>query len=257
MFEVSIVPPLAEHCSTYLANYRQKEHDFFNKFFGSSYFGTICIMPEIFKTKEKESEQIQRLLGNNYSHNLWSSFVVNPNLSFQSQHDQEEVILLGRRHPITNLGWLSLVCIGLFVPMVWVEFPFFAVLTEVTLTKITILWYLSIIFYVIMNFLMWFYNVYIVTDERLIDVDFAGLLNKTVNIAELEKLEDVNYTQNGLMDSLFNMGDVIVQTASEQKTQDASGELSAFTFEKIASPDMVAQVISQLMDNQQEELRRK
>ncbi len=215
-------------------------------------------MAEIFKTKEKESEQIQRLLGDSFSRSLWSSFVVNPDkLRFQSQHDQEEVILLGRRHPITNLGWMSLVAVALVVPMFWMEFPFFAVLTEVTITKVTILWYLSLIFYVILNFLLWFYNVYIVSDERLIDVDFTGLLNKTVNIAELGKLEDVNYSQNGLMDSLFNMGDVIVQTASEQKTQDASGELSAFTFEQIANPDKVAQVISQLIDNEQEEDKRR
>lgn len=214
-------------------------------------------MPEVFK-KEKESEQIKRMLGDNCSNSLWSSFVVNPHrLRFQAQHESEEVILLGRRHPITNLGWLSLVCIALFVPMIWGEFPFFNALTELTVTKVTILWYLTLIFYVILNFLLWFYNVYIVTDERLVDVDFVGLLNKTVNIADLDKLEDVNYSQNGLMDSLFNMGDVIVQTASEQKTPDASGELSAFTFEEIANPDKVAQVISQLIDNEEEENRRR
>lgn len=214
-------------------------------------------MPEVFK-KEKESEQIQRMLGDNCSNSLWSSFVVNPSrLSFQAQHEKEEVILLGRRHPITNIGWLSVVAFAIFIPMFWKEFPFFTVLSEVTMTKVTILWYLSIIFYTILNFLLWFYNVYLVTDERLVDVDFTGLLNKTVNIADLDKLEDVNYSQNGLMDSLFNMGDVIVQTASEQKTPDASGELSAFTFEEIANPDKVAQVISQLIDNEEEENRRR
>lgn len=210
-------------------------------------------MVEVYK-KEKESEQIQRILGNNCSRNIWSSFVINPlRLSFDSQHESEEVILLGRRHPITNLGWISLVVIALFVPTIWHSFPFFSALSDLVLEKVTILWYLSIIFFVIMNFLLWFYNVYIVTDERLIDVDFTGLLSKTVNVAELHKLEDVNYSQNGLMDSLFNMGNVIVQTASEQKTQDASGELSAFTFEKISNPDKVVQVISQLIDNEEEE----
>lgn len=213
-------------------------------------------MPELFK-KEKESEQIKKILGDNCPRNLWGSFVFTPEkLRFESQHEAEEVILLGRRHPITNLWWLALVSIGLVVPMFWAEFPFFTVLTEVTMVKVTILWYLSIIFYVILNFLLWFYNVYIVTDERLIDVDFTGLLSKVVNIADLDDLVDVNYSQHGLVDSLFNMGDVIVQTSSEQKTPDASGELSAFTFEEIANPDKVAQVISQLIDNEEEENRR-
>lgn len=212
---------------------------------------------EVYK-KEKESEQIRRMLGDKCSSSLWSSFVVNPHrLAFDAQHESEEVILLGRRHPITNLGWLSLVAVAIFVPVFWQSFPFFAVLSDVTVEKVTILWYLSLIFFVIMNFLLWFYNVYIVTDERLVDVDFTGLLRKTVNLTDLDKLEDVNYSQNGLMDSLFNMGNVIVQTASEQKTPDASGELSAFTFEKIANPDKVAQVISQLIDNEEEENRRR
>jgi hypothetical protein len=86
-----------------------------------------------------------------------------------------------------------------------------------------------------------------------VDVDFVGLLSKTVNVTELDNVEDVNYSQNGLMDSFFNMGDVIVQTASEQKTQDASGELSAFTFEAIANPDKVSQIISKLVHDEEEQ----
>ncbi len=89
-----------------------------------------------------------------------------------------------------------------------------------------------------------------------VDVDFSGLLSKVVNVADLNNLEDVNYSQTGLVDSIFNIGTVVVQTASEQKTPDASGELSAFTFEKIPSPDKVTQVISLLIDNEEKENRR-
>lgn len=215
-------------------------------------------MPEIFAKKEKESDQVKRMLGDKCTKgSLWSSFVVNPGrLSFETQHESEEVILLGRSHPIVNLGWLSLVSIAVFVPLFWGEFPFFTVLSELTLTKVTVLWYLSLIFYTILNSLLWFYNVYIVTDERLVDVDFSGLLSKVVNVADLNNLEDVNYSQTGLVDSIFNIGTVVVQTASEQKTPDASGELSAFTFEKITSPDKVTQVISLLIDNEEKDNRR-
>ena len=204
---------------------------------------------------EKESDQIKRILGDSCTKtSLLGSFVFNPNkLRFETQYENEEVILLGRRHPITNLGWLTLVSIATFIPLFWETFPFFSVLDNITITKVTVLWYLALTFYVIQNSLLWFYNVYIVTDERLVDVDFVGLLNKTVNVADLNNLEDVNYSQNGLVDSLFNIGNVVVQTASEQKTPDAAGELSAFTFEKISDPDKVAQVISQLIDNEEKE----
>jgi len=212
-------------------------------------------MPEkIGKVKESKVENVRGLFGHNLPKSIWGSFAVGPeDLRFEAQHEDEEIIILGRRHPVTNLGWLTIVCFAVFIPTVWGSFPFFAALSTLTLTKITILWYLAMLFFVIQNFLLWFYNIYIVTNERLVDVDFVGLLSKTVNVTELDNVEDVNYSQNGLMDSFFNMGDVIVQTASEQKTQDASGELSAFTFEAIANPDKVSQIISKLVHDEEEQ----
>lgn len=212
-------------------------------------------MPELFSSAgEKESDQIKKMLGGNCPTSVWGSFAVTPeNLKFEAQQDGEEVIILGRRHLVTNLWWLALVCVAVFIPMVWGSFPMFEVISTLTVTKVTILWYLGLLFYVIQHFLLWFYNVYIVTSERLVDVDFTGLLSKVVNVTQLDNVEDVNYSQHGLMDSLFDMGDVIVQTASEQKTPDASGELSAFTFESIAYPDRVSQVINMLVDNEDKE----
>lgn len=212
-------------------------------------------MPEVFNSAgEKESDQIKKMLGGNCPTSVWGSFAVTPDhLKFEAQHENEEVIILGRRHPITNLWWLAMVCVAVFIPMIWGSFPMFQVISGLTVTKVTILWYLGLLFYVIQHFLLWFYNVYIVTNERLVDVDFVGLLSKVVNVTQLDNVEDVNYSQHGLMDSMFDMGDVIVQTASEQKTPDASGELSAFTFESIAYPDKVAQVINMLVDNEDKE----
>lgn len=212
-------------------------------------------MPEVFNAKMgKGIELVKNILGENMPTSVWGSFAVAPkHLKFESQHEDEEVVILGRRHPITNLWWLTLVCVGVFVPMVWGGFPMFVSISSLTMTKVTILWYLGLLFYAIQHFLLWFYNIYIVTNERLVDVDFMGLLSKTVNVTELENIEDVNYTQNGIMDSFFNMGDVIVQTASEQRTPDTAGEMSAFTFESIANPDKVSQIISRLVHNENEE----
>lgn len=216
-------------------------------------------MPEVFKVKgQRDVEEVKKMLGNFFAGSILGSFVLTPqNLKFESQHEGEEVIVIGRRHPITNLWWLAIVSFAVFVPMVWESFPLFQSVSALTVTKITILWYLGLLFYSIQNFLLWFYNIYIVTDERLVDVDFIGLLQKTVNVARFDDIVDVNYSQGGLADSIFNMGDVIVQTSSEQKTPDASGEASAFTFESVAYPDKLAQVISKLVDLEEEEDRKR
>jgi len=214
-------------------------------------------MPEIFTkpTRKKIHDDVRHIFGGS-SGSLWGSFMVGPDdVKFETQHDEEEVVLLGRRHFITNIGWMSVLCFGVFVPMFWGEFPFFKALDGITLFKISLLWYTCMIFYGIQNFLLWFYNIYIVSTDRLVDVDFNSLLNKTVNVTQLSKIEDVNYSQKGIMESFFNYGDVIVETASEQKTPDASGDASAFTFDSVSNPDKLTAVISKLIENDEEERR--
>ncbi len=181
---------------------------------------------------------------------ILGSFFAHPKkCRFETQQDDEEILILGRRHFITNLGWMATLCFAFVVPFVWGEFPFIKALDGNTMVSLTMLWYMVLIFFGMQSFLMWFYNVYIVTNERLIDIDFVGLLSKTVNVAQIGHIEDVNYSQQGIMASFFNYGDVIVQTASEQRTPDTSGEISAFTFEAIGMPDKVAAMISQLMED--------
>jgi len=107
--------------------------------------------------------------------------------------------------------------------------------------------------YMFQNFLMWFYNVYIVTDERVVDVDFFGLLYKNINVAQLRSVEDVSYSQIGLLSSMFNYGKVVVQTASEQLSDDVGQESAAFTFNAVSNPDRVVRVINQLMEQEEQE----
>lgn len=208
-------------------------------------------MPEVFKagSVKGESAEIKKLLGESFSGSSFGSCIPRPHrFRFESQQDDETVLLLGRRHLVTNLGWIAMLCFAFVIPFVWGEFPFLKALDGNTLVSITMLWYMGLIFFGMQSFLTWFYNVYIITNERLVDVDFIGLLSKTVNVAQISMIQDVNYTQKGILASFFNYGDVIVQTASEQRTPDTHTETSAFTFEAVAFPDKVASVISQLTE---------
>ncbi len=196
------------------------------------------------------SPDVKKLLSELQSGGILGSFFAHPKkCRFESQQDDEEILILGRRHFITNLGWLAVLSFAFFVPFFWIEFPFVKALDGNTLVSLTMLYYMVLTFFGMQNFLMWFYNVYIVTNERLVDIDFIGLLSKTVNVAQLKDLQDVNYTQKGILASFFNYGDVIVQTASEQKTPDSAGEESAFTFEAVGMPDKIAAMISQLVED--------
>lgn len=208
-------------------------------------------MPEIFGAEKMEDiQEIKDLDKSGKFKSLFGSFVViPPKTRFESQDDDEKVEVLGRRHFITNLKWITLACFAFFVPLFWGEFPMIKALDVNTNFVLSIVWYSALLFYVIQNFILWFYNVYIVTNERVVDVDFFGLLHKNINVTQIIKIVDVNYSQKGIFASFFNYGDVVVQTASEQRSDD-KGERSAFSFNRVANPNLVVKIISELMEEE-------
>lgn len=217
-------------------------------------------MPEVHKSKPKSHEgsdvvvESVKKLAEESGHSAWRSLcALPPKTTFEAQGEGEHVLLLMRKHPITNLWWAAIVALLFGVPLFWGEFPLIASLTALTVLGLSIFWYMGLAFFAIQNLLLWFYNVYIVTDERIIDVDFFGLLYKNVNATQIRKVEDVNYSQRGILSSMFNFGNVIVQTSAEQRSEDMGEEVSAFTFEAVSNPDRVVKVISELMEQEEAE----
>lgn len=221
-------------------------------------------MPEVFSKSSKPKgsvggdfrivSEVKKLVEEGFSYPAWRSLAAcPPNTKFEAQNDDEQVLLLMRKHPVTNLWWVTLTAMLFGVPLFWGEFPLIANVTVLVGLGLSVFWYLGLAFFVIQNLLLWFYNVYIVTDERVIDVDFFGLLYKNVNATQIRKIEDVNYSQVGMLSSMFNFGNVVIQTASEQRTDDTSEETSAFTFEAVSNPDRVVKVIGELMEQEEKE----
>ena len=193
----------------------------------------------------KVLNSVKQLIHDRGPGGLFSALALFPQkLKFESQDAQEEIILLLRPHLITNIWWLLLTIIMIFVPLFWTELPLISLLPDNHLFVLTLFWYALILTLVFERFLMWFFSVNIVTDERFIDVDFYGLLFKHVSVAQLDKIQDVNYSQKGIMAALFNYGDVLIQTA---------GELPKFLFNKIPNPERVVKVMSELVQQEKQE----
>ncbi len=72
--------------------------------------------------------------------------------------------------------------------------------------------------------LVWRNQMYVMTDWRVLQLE--GVLNKTVADSMLEKLNDVK-TEQSLLGRIFDFGDILILTASEQ---------GANTFRTIAGP---------------------
>ncbi|MBU6389733.1 hypothetical protein KGQ71_04450 [Patescibacteria group bacterium] len=87
---------------------------------------------------------------------------------------------------------------------------------------------LLIFFILIFNF---YYTIVIVTDRRLVNIDQEQIFSRRISELQLEEIEDVTSSVNGLLPSVFNYGTVFIQTA---------GTADNFVMENIRYPREVA-----------------
>jgi hypothetical protein len=164
--------------------------------------------------------------------------------SFDSQHEDEQVLLLLRKHPITQLGNLLIIVFMLLFPLLFPYAEFYQALPMRFQSAVLMFWYLLTLAFSLEAFLSWFFNVYIVTDERIIDIDFLSLIYKNISSAKIDNIEDVTATTGGALRSVFDYGTIKVQTAA------ATAE---FEFEDVPQPNRVTQFLNEMMLEEERE----
>jgi uncharacterized membrane protein YdbT with pleckstrin-like domain len=174
-----------------------------------------------------------------------ASFLMRPNgVSFETREEEEQIILFLRKHFITNIPWIFISFVMFFTPTVVMTTGILETVPANFRFIFMMIWYLVSVAYTLESFLTWFFNVYIITDERIVDVDFYNLTYKEVSDANLDKIEDVTYKMGGVIRTIFNYGDVLIQTAAE---------VTNFDFLAVPYPDKVVKVLQDLrMEEQQE-----
>lgn len=178
---------------------------------------------------------------------MFSAFFAYPkNLTFNEQEEDEQIILLLRAHIITNIPWILATIVLLIVPLIL--FPLLAAIGVLPTLGfglgfiITIFWYLGTFTYAFLSFLYWYFNVYIVTDERIVDVDWYSIVYRKVSSCQISKVQDVSASQVGALSGIFDFGNVDIQTAAE---------LDNFTFERVPFPQLVAKKLQQLLQKEE------
>lgn len=185
------------------------------------------------KKRKKVNKRVTRF----EKENLFGAFYENPRgIDFETRFPEEKVLLVLRRHPITNVKWVLIVILMIFAPILLSFFPLLEFLPG-SFQFIAILgWYLITTAFVLQNFLTWFFNVDIVTDERIVDIEFYNLIYKQVSDAQTDRIQDITYKMGGALRNIFNFGDVYVQTA---------GEVPNFEFLAVPNPERVVEVLQQ------------
>ncbi len=176
---------------------------------------------------------------------LFSAYLEKPSsTNFYGEDVGEHILLLLRRSLITNARWLLLSVVIFTAPVllsVLLQFandPLFTGFPKDTAFVATLLWYFFWFFYTFINYLNWFFNVNIVTNKRLVDMDFYDFTHRNITEAPLRSVEDVTHSITGFSQISFNYGTVFIQTAAEKRE---------IEFEFIPKPAKVADMISDLV----------
>jgi len=176
-------------------------------------------MPDVFVNQTPADEppktEAQKKIIPGHSHSLLSAFSLYPDdVGFETKDGKEQIILLLRQHPIVNVKWIVITILLTAGPAVLNMSGVFSSLPTGFPLVISLAWYLFTGAYAIEGFLNWYFNVYFVTDARIIDVDFYNLIGKRVSNAEIEMIQDVSYTTAGVLGTMLNYGNVFIQTAA-------------------------------------------
>lgn len=165
---------------------------------------------------------------NGTSVNILSTFCENPKgVFFQTQKKDESIVLFLRSHLVTNIPWITITLILIILPLVIpLVLPLIGINLEspVTVrfaTVLTLFYYFIVFSYAFISFLTWFYNILIITNERVIDIDYSDVVIHNIAETKLNHIEDVNYTQSGFIHTLINYGNLFIQTAGTERNFEA------------------------------------
>jgi uncharacterized membrane protein YdbT with pleckstrin-like domain len=149
-----------------------------------------------------------------------------------------------RQHPATQIKWIVIALILAVMPILFDSVGLLGFLPPNYQLASLVGWYLVLLGYTLEAFLMWFYNVYLITDERIVDVDFHNLLFKNISSAKLDRIEDISNEAGGIGASIFNYGTVKIQTAGSQ---------NEFEFAHVPQPAKVTAFLNEMLVEEEKE----
>lgn len=138
---------------------------------------------------------------------------------------EKDIVIFTRRHWISFLFDIIVSVFLLIVPIVIIIvlrvllpnifqglFPNFLVIFGSV-------YYLIIATSIFNAWISYYYDLYILTNDMIIDVTQSGFFDRKVSQLSLLRVQDVSSKINGLFPTLFSFGDVLVETAGERVEQ--------------------------------------
>ena len=136
--------------------------------------------------------------------------------------DEKKIVLFVRKHWAAYLGQFFLSIFLFFFPLALLLVIYLndrTIFTGLVLNLIvlgTSTYYLIISTFIFTSWLSFYYDLYIVTDESIIDVFQQGFFGRKIVQISLLRVQDVSSNIQGLFPTLFAYGNILIETAGEQ-----------------------------------------
>lgn len=129
-------------------------------------------------------------------------------VEFDGQREGEQLLFVFRRHIIAMRKgfWL------LFIPFTLSSLPVFIWPSTAEVYWSPLIGMLLGLLLFSYHFLMWYYTIYIVSDQRLRQVTQKGFFGKDVVELNLSKIQSISYNVPGFSGEILGFGTIVIQT---------------------------------------------
>lgn len=162
--------------------------------------------------------------------------------NFPGKQPDEKVLMVIRKHPIVYIRCILVFLVAVILPLtifliVWSDsFPLAQGGTVAVLGYLgASLYFLYGLALLVVSFLDDQFDLFVLTDHRLLDITQVSLLKRTVSTTPLNQIQDTTSNISGILGTLLNYGTVDVQTAA--------GLASNFTIDNVPDPAIIARTI--------------
>lgn len=150
-------------------------------------------------------------------------------LDFKGQYDDEEVLLMFRKHPVVMrrglIYFMLAILLGTVPSFIKPELPYFyGGLGAGFILGIIVMF---------PSWVYWYFSVNIMTDQRFIQIVQKGFFKKRYSDIGINQIQSINYEVVGVQETLLGFGTIVIQTYlgdiiinDVHKPQDTTKELS-------------------------------
>lgn len=132
----------------------------------------------------------------------------------------EKVLMVLHRHWIAIIWKFLFGAVMLILPVVVA--PYFSAIEDASGISQAVLWFFALIYLMIVMliiFIFWidyYLDIWIITSERIVDIEQKGFFNRDVSEFTLDKVQDITIEIPNMAASLLRYGNIVIQTAGER-----------------------------------------